>query len=55
MVGHIAPEAQVGGPIALLREGDMVTVDTEEMVLSFDVSEEEDRKTPQRVGSATAL
>lgn len=41
VVGHIAPEAQVGGPIALLREGDMVTVDTEEMVLSFDVSEEE--------------
>src|SRR5699024_10530068 len=27
VVGHIAPEAQVGGPIALLQEGDLVTID----------------------------
>lgn len=41
VVGHIAPEAQVGGPIAFLKEGDLVTVDTEKMELSFDVEEEE--------------
>lgn len=29
MVGHVAPEAFVGGPIALLRDGDMVVVDAE--------------------------
>jgi dihydroxy-acid dehydratase len=27
MIGHVAPEAQVGGPIAALREGDLVTID----------------------------
>src|SRR5699024_1358540 len=44
VVGHIAPEAQVGGPIAFLEEGDLVTVDTETMELTFDVSEEEIEK-----------
>jgi dihydroxy-acid dehydratase len=29
MIGHIAPEAAVGGPIALLRDGDEVTIDVE--------------------------
>ncbi|WP_404451280.1 dihydroxy-acid dehydratase [Virgibacillus necropolis] len=41
VVGHLAPEAQVGGPIALLKEGDSVTIDSSEKVISFDVSEEE--------------
>lgn len=41
VVGHIAPEAQMGGPIAFLQEGDMVTIDSEKRELSFDVSEEE--------------
>jgi dihydroxy-acid dehydratase len=27
MVGHIGPEAQVGGPIALLKDGDIITID----------------------------
>jgi len=29
MVGHVAPEAQAGGPIAFVRDGDMVTLDVE--------------------------
>ncbi|HET9050089.1 MAG TPA: dihydroxy-acid dehydratase [Candidatus Dormibacteraeota bacterium] len=29
MVGHVAPEAAIGGPIALLREGDMLSIDTD--------------------------
>ncbi|MBN2984044.1 dihydroxy-acid dehydratase [Cohnella algarum] len=41
VVGHIAPEAQDGGPIALLQEGDNVTIDSETQKLSFEVSEEE--------------
>jgi dihydroxy-acid dehydratase len=41
VVGHISPEAQVGGPIALLKEGDMVTIDSETQELQMDVSEEE--------------
>ncbi len=41
VVGHIAPEAQVGGPIALLRDGDLVTVDGEVGELSVAISEAE--------------
>ena len=40
MVGHISPEAQVGGPIAILKEGDMVTVDAEKGLLNVDLSSE---------------
>ena len=29
MVGHVAPEAQVGGPIAFVRDGDIVTLDVD--------------------------
>jgi dihydroxy-acid dehydratase len=36
MVGHIAPEAARGGPIALLREGDHVVIDVESRTLSTD-------------------
>ncbi|TWI56115.1 dihydroxy-acid dehydratase [Halalkalibacter nanhaiisediminis] len=41
VVGHVAPEAQVGGPIALLKTGDMVTIDSETQELTVDVSESE--------------
>jgi dihydroxy-acid dehydratase len=41
VVGHIAPEAQVGGPIALLKEGDIVTIDSDTQEITMDVSEEE--------------
>jgi dihydroxy-acid dehydratase len=41
MIGHVAPEAAVGGPIALLEDGDEVTVDIPERELSVDVSDEE--------------
>lgn len=39
VVGHVAPEAAVGGPIGLLREGDTVTIDTERNLLSVDLPE----------------
>ncbi|WP_246944952.1 dihydroxy-acid dehydratase [Bacillus pinisoli] len=41
VVGHISPEAQVGGPIALIKEGDMITIDSEAQVLAVDLSSEE--------------
>jgi len=41
VVGHVAPEAAVGGPIALLEEGDLITIDANERVLSVDVCKEE--------------
>ena len=41
VVGHVAPEAAVGGPIGLVREGDPVTIDAERRQLSIDVPEGE--------------
>ncbi len=41
IVGHIVPEAQEGGPIALVQEGDIVTIDAEKNELSVAVSDEE--------------
>jgi dihydroxy-acid dehydratase len=41
VVGHVAPEAQVGGPIALLRDGDVVTIDGEAGVLAVDLPDGE--------------
>ena len=39
IVGHITPEAQLGGPLALLVDGDIVTIDAETNRLDVDVSE----------------
>ncbi|TIA48651.1 dihydroxy-acid and 6-phosphogluconate dehydratase [Aureobasidium pullulans] len=41
IVGHICPEAAVGGPIAVVQDGDMITIDATNNTLSMDVSEEE--------------
>ncbi|MFB6233804.1 MAG: dihydroxy-acid dehydratase [Halopenitus sp.] len=41
MIGHVAPEAAVGGPIGLIEDGDEVTVDIPSRELSVDLSEEE--------------
>ncbi len=40
MVGHVAPEAAVGGPIAALEDGDTVTVDIPNRTLAVDLDEE---------------
>jgi len=39
MIGHVAPEAAVGGPIALVEEGDMITVDVDAKQLNLEVDE----------------
>lgn len=41
VVGHIAPEAQSGGPIGLLEDGDMITIDGKKQEIFMDVSDEE--------------
>jgi dihydroxy-acid dehydratase len=41
MVGHIAPEAQLGGPIAAVQEGDLITFDIKKRELNLDVPAEE--------------
>jgi dihydroxy-acid dehydratase len=41
IVGHVVPEAAVGGPIAVVRDGDIVTISAETNELSMDVSNEE--------------
>lgn len=41
IVGHVTPEAQEGGPIALVRTGETVTIDAERNQITFDVSDEE--------------
>ena len=40
IVGHIVPEAQEGGVIALLKDGDIITIDAENNKLTVDISEE---------------
>ena len=40
VVGHVAPEAQVGGPIALLEEGDSITIDAEQNLIQINLSDE---------------
>jgi len=41
IVGHVTPEAQDGGPIALIRSGERVSIDTEKNLITVDVSAEE--------------
>ena len=38
MVGHVSPEAQVGGPLALIQDGDMITIDTVKGTIDVDCS-----------------
>jgi len=41
IIGHVVPEAQEGGPIALVRNGDVIAIDAEKNTLDIDVSAEE--------------
>ena len=40
-IGHVSPEAAVGGPIALVEEGDIIKINIPEMTLDIAVSDEE--------------
>ncbi len=41
VVGHVSPEAFVGGVIALVREGDSITIDATQRLLQLNISEDE--------------
>lgn len=41
VVGHVAPEAAVGGPIALVQEGDLITIDADENLIRLEVEDAE--------------
>ena len=43
-IGHVSPEAAVGGPIALVEEGDIIKINIPENTLMVDVSDEEMEK-----------
>jgi dihydroxy-acid dehydratase len=53
VVGHISPEAAHGGPIALLRDGDVITIDVDRRVLETDADLESRRSAWQ--GAVTAF
>ena len=40
-IGHVSPEAEVGGPIALVEEGDVISINIPELKLELKVSDEE--------------
>jgi len=40
-IGHVGPEAAVGGPIGLLKDGDVIEIDTDKGILNVDVSVDE--------------
>ncbi|HEV7219750.1 MAG TPA: dihydroxy-acid dehydratase [Terriglobales bacterium] len=40
MLGHVSPEAALGGPIAAVREGDIITIDVNKRLLQLEVSDE---------------
>jgi dihydroxy-acid dehydratase len=41
MVGHVAPEAAMGGPIAAVREGDIISINVEKRTMDLDISSDE--------------
>lgn len=41
IIGHIVPEAQEGGPLALIRDGDVITIDAGTRSLTVDIGESE--------------
>ncbi|MCR5107218.1 MAG: dihydroxy-acid dehydratase [Lachnospiraceae bacterium] len=43
-IGHVSPEAAVGGPIAFVKEGDIIKIDIPAMKLDIDISDEEMEK-----------
>ena len=44
VVGHITPEAMVGGPIAIIEDGDIITIDAENDEINLTISDEEMQK-----------
>ena len=47
MIGHVAPEAAVGGPIGLIQDGDIVVMDVEKRILNVEIDDKEMNKRKQ--------
>jgi dihydroxy-acid dehydratase len=41
IIGHVVPEAQEGGPIALIQDGDMITLDAVQNLISVNLTDDE--------------
>ena len=52
VVGHVAPEAAVGGTIALVEEGDSITVDAHHLLIQLNVEEARTGAAPRRLDQA---
>ncbi len=50
-IGHVSPEAAVGGPIALVEEGDIIKINIPELTLQLDVSDEELAREKEKLDS----
>eukprot|EP00878_Enallax_costatus_P003751 GHUV01003967.1.p1 GENE.GHUV01003967.1~~GHUV01003967.1.p1 ORF type:complete len:309 (+),score=103.79 GHUV01003967.1:89-928(+) len=55
VIGHVTPEAQVGGPIALVRDGDMVNIDVEKRVMDIENVTEADMEARRAAWTAPPL
>lgn len=54
MVGHVSPEAYIGGPIALLQDGDQVTLDVDKRSLNVDNQPDFNKRLFQRASDPYA-
>ena len=54
MVGHVAPEAARGGPLAVVRDGDTISIDIDAGSLAVQLDRRRDRRTPRRLAAAPA-
>ena len=50
IVGHVTPEAQEGGPIALVRTGDQITIDAEKNEITMHVSDSGPGSSREKLG-----
>ena len=54
IIGHVTPEAQDGGPIALVRDGDRITIDAKKRMIELEVSDARAREAPRGLDRAAA-
>lgn len=47
IIGHVVPEARVGGPIALVKDGDKIIIDSETRTINWLVDEDEQKRRKQ--------
>ena len=55
VVGHVSPEAALGGPLALVKTGDGITIDAERREITLNVSAAELRRASQSLEAAETL